>query len=155
MSIDHSGEFWIGSEPADILDFLAAYSADGYQVTHARAAKCACGSDGFQLVFLPLNGIGRATCVACQDIKQIADAAALWDEAAEEEELEQAICPGCGSDACNLALGIAGLHDKPDQARWLYMGWRCIGCGILGSPYDTKMDGEQIEEMLKMMGPQA
>ncbi len=33
MIVNTSGEWWIGSEPTDIAEFLSAYSQDGYSIS--------------------------------------------------------------------------------------------------------------------------
>ena len=45
MSINESGKWWVGTDTADIGDYLRAYSEDNYQTSEFRLAKCSCGSE--------------------------------------------------------------------------------------------------------------
>jgi hypothetical protein len=48
MSIDKSGEWWVGASPDDIKQYLDAYSADAYPANEFRQAKCGCGGETFE-----------------------------------------------------------------------------------------------------------
>ena len=49
MAIDTSGKWWVGSEAADIADYLKAYQAEGHEVNATRLCRCHCGSTAFEL----------------------------------------------------------------------------------------------------------
>src|SRR5215469_4943841 len=49
MTIDDSGKWWRGDSPADIEEYLRAYTSDGYPIVHYRACACPCGSVDFTL----------------------------------------------------------------------------------------------------------
>lgn len=109
MSIDKSGERWIGSGPDDICEYLKAYTADGYQVGEFRSAKCSCGGDQFRL--------------AADDDEGRQE---YWADAAPE----QWKCLECYSTSANIGVGFSFYEDG--EIRWLYVGEGCARCGILG-----------------------
>lgn len=140
MSIDTSGEWWKGSEAADLIEYLKAATAEGYLVDEIRPALCRCGCDRFQLEVDDTEGAARRTCAACSSTHMICDSADYWDEA-EPEEWE---CIGCGPRHANVHVGFS-LYSEGDGVRWLYMGVRCAGCGILGTFGDWKIgDGPSL-----------
>lgn len=65
MAIDDSGDWWIGSEPSDIQEFLAAFthSKDAYPAESYRLVRCLCGSERFTLD--RSAEVTRRTCAAC------------------------------------------------------------------------------------------
>jgi hypothetical protein len=50
MSIDKSGQWWVGTSPQEIKEYLEAYSAEGYRSQQFRQAKCACGGTPLNLL---------------------------------------------------------------------------------------------------------
>jgi hypothetical protein len=65
MSIDTTGKWWKGTEPADIREYLVAYTEDGYSVNEFRLARCSCGSDIFNLGADDDEGVAKRTCLKC------------------------------------------------------------------------------------------
>jgi hypothetical protein len=65
MSINESGKWWVGTDAADIGDYLRAYSEDNYQTSEFRLAKCSCGSEVFYLEADDDEGVAKRTCVKC------------------------------------------------------------------------------------------
>jgi hypothetical protein len=126
MSIDKSGKWWVGSSAGDLAEYLRAYSADGYEATEFRLAKCSCGHDVFRLSADDDEGCAKRTCASCGREEFICDSNEYWPEASPEEWK----CIGCGSTAANVGVGFS-LYDD-GEIRWLYVGERCITCGILG-----------------------
>src|SRR5262245_53623353 len=49
MTIDKSGKWWVGSEIADVQDYLVTYRAGGYEVHETRICVCVCGAADFKL----------------------------------------------------------------------------------------------------------
>ena len=126
MSIDKSGKWWIGSSPDDIREYLEAYSADGYQVSEFRSAKCSCGGDEFRLAADDDEGCAQRTCMSCGNEQFICDSQEYWADAAPE----QWKCIECASTSANVCVGFSLYEDG--EIRWLYVGERCAGCGVLG-----------------------
>lgn len=141
MAIDHSGESWYGSEPADIQDFLAAFSRSegGYPTTAYRSVRCRCGSNRFRLE--RAAKVTRRTCAECGNSKVICHTIEDWEEAEAEEGAEPLECVACSSDEANISVGFAGYEENPelDAVQWFYVGVRCVECGLLGSFNDGKV----------------
>lgn len=133
MSIDTTGKWWLGSEPADIREYLVAYTQDGYPVSDFRLAKCSCGSDIFNMATDDDEGVAKRTCVTCASEHFICDS----EEFQEDAKLEEFSCIECGSKQANIGVGFS-LYDD-GEIRWLYVGARCVACGILGCFADWKV----------------
>ncbi|MGE0404996.1 MAG: hypothetical protein AB7O65_01760 [Candidatus Korobacteraceae bacterium] len=123
--IDTSGEWWIGSEPQDVKNFLEAYAPDGYKVHEFRLARCECGSLSFFLWADDDEGTAKRTCTVCGLSHFICDSEEFWD-GSQPEEL---VCV-CGSKSANVGVGFSLYEDG--EVRWLYVGVRCTSCGVLG-----------------------
>jgi hypothetical protein len=127
MSIDRSGQWWKGTESSDVREYLLAYAEDAYQVHEFRLAKCSCGSEIFNLAADDVSGVAKRTCVSCNSEHFICDSEEFWTDA-EPEELA---CIECGSKQANIGVGFS-LYDHGHDVRWLYVGVRCVECGVLG-----------------------
>ena len=151
MTMDDSGEWWIGSEPADIEKYLYEFtrSEAAYPATVIRLAKCQCGSDRFRLI--RASEITQRTCSACRHVKYISrhGMAEDWDDAIEEEEPESYRCDGCGSEETNVGVGFAGYAEDPELSgiKWFYIGVRCASCGILGCFNEGKVGWGPAEDV--------
>lgn len=127
MSINKSGKWWIGSAPQDIEEFLAAYSADAYATEEFRLASCACGSGEFKLEADDKEGTARRTCSRCGREHFICDSGEYWEDA----EPETLSCIECNSQHANIGVGFS-LYPDDGEIKWLYVGYRCAKCGVLG-----------------------
>jgi hypothetical protein len=127
MSIDTSGKWWIGSEPADIRGFLEAYAPEGYEVHDFRLAACPCGSDSFHLDADDNEGVAKRSCIKCSAEHFLCDSEEYWDEAGSEHWK----CVDCTSEETNVGVGFS-LYEDDHEIRWLYVGCRCAKCGVLG-----------------------
>ena len=65
----------------------------------------------------------------CGKAHFVCDSEKFWDEA--EAETEQWQCTECDSEDCNVGIGFS-LYDDHQNIKWLYVGVRCAGCGLLG-----------------------
>jgi hypothetical protein len=140
VAIDDSGEWWIGSEPADIEHYLFLFtrSENSYATTACRATICSCSSDRFRLE--RAREVTRRVCAACGRTSFICREAEDWEEAIAEEETQAFLCVNCGSPEVNIGVGFAG-YESPDldAVKWFYIGVRCADCGILGCFNDGKI----------------
>jgi hypothetical protein len=128
MSIDTSGEWWKGSQPNDIKEYLEAYSSDGGYLTEEFAlSKCSCDSIEFHLEADDDEGAAKRICTKCKSEHFICDSEEYWEDA-EPEEWE---CIECGSKITNIGVGFA-LYPDDKEIKWIYVGVRCSKCGILG-----------------------
>jgi len=127
MSVDTSGKWWVGSEAADIRNFLEAYAPQGFEVHEFRLAKCHCGSNSFLIEADDNEGVAKQVCSKCSEEHFLCDSEEYWDEA----EPERWKCLECGCDQTNIGVGFS-LYDDDQEIRWLYVGCRCAKCGVLG-----------------------
>src|ERR1700755_3542213 len=116
MTIDTSGEWWIGSEPGDIGKYLEAYASKGYEVHDFRLARCQCGSTTFILDADDDEGAARRTCTVCGSMHFICDSEEFWDEA-DPERWE---CVDCDTEATNVGVGFS-IYPGRGGIRWLYV----------------------------------
>ena len=121
MSIDTSGKWWVGSEPADVRSFLEAYAEKGHQVHQFRLSKCRCGSVEFQLHADDNEGVAKRVCSRCDVEHFICDSGEYWEDA----EPEPWRCIECKSDVCNVGVGFSQYADSPGSFKWIYIGVRC------------------------------
>lgn len=128
MSVDKTGKWWVGDQPTDIREFLEAYASAGYEINEFRLAKCPCGSEGFLLWADDDEGCGRKQCESCKLFSFICDSEEYWQDA----NPKQWKCTICKSKAktCNVGVGFSLYEDG--EIRWLYIGERCLSCGVLG-----------------------
>lgn len=125
--IDTSGKWWTGDSAEDIREYLVAYTADSYPVHEFRVARCSCGSLDFALEAGDDEGVARRRCAACGQQHFICDSDEYWEDA----EPEQWECVECGSTRTNVGVGFS-LYPEDGEVRWLYVGYRCSSCGVLG-----------------------
>jgi hypothetical protein len=141
MAIDDSGDWWVGSEPADLQEFLAAFtqSEGGYLAKTFRLVRCSCGSERFKLD--RASEVTRRACASCGSAKFICRESEDWEEAEADEGAESYSCVECKSPEANVVVGFAGYDHNPDidGVKWFYVGVRCAECGILGCFNDGKI----------------
>lgn len=144
--IDTSGEWWTGSGPAAIAEYLRENAAEGYAVDHVADSVCVpCDGRTFRLTINALSNDGaHRTCVRCGSSAFIADSEDYW----EEEEVERVVCP-CGADIFEIAVGFA-LREAKDDVKWISVGTRCIADGVLGTPVDWKISYGPSLHLLQM-----
>lgn len=133
MTIDKSGKYWIGSEAADLDEYLRGMTAEGYPADRFVHAKCSCGNDRFRLQVDPDEGCARRTCSRCRRNHFICDSEENWSDA-EPAGIE---CP-CG--ATTFQIAVAFSHREDATVKWITVGIRCAKCGIVGAPVDWKID---------------
>lgn len=134
VAIDTSGRWWRGSSASDIVEYLGAYTADGYPVTQFVLARCSeCGGDVFSLRVDAGEGCAERTCVWCGRSALMLDSA----ETLEGAHLARLRC-GPGHTGFNVGVGFAYRDDG--EVRWVYIGTRCVADGILGAAAEWKID---------------
>jgi hypothetical protein len=140
--IDKSGTWWRGNQPADLHEYLVAFTTDRYQADEIRDSVCSrCGGRVFGLRGDPVEGCGRRTCRRCGHKEFIADSAEIWSTARPRT----CSCP-CGGTDFNLAVAFT-LRSSGD-VRWVTVGERCVACGILGSFVDWSIDYRDSADLL-------
>src|SRR5688500_5549055 len=120
MPIDKTGEYWIGTEAADLEAYLKAFQAGGYPVV--RAAYSRCRRDGSAIFTVRVDdeeGYAERRCVSCGDTVLMLDSEGYADDATPEV----AACP-CGGEEFEVAVGYALYSDG--GVRWVSIGLRCV-----------------------------
>jgi hypothetical protein len=117
---------WVGSEPADISDYLEGYAAANAPVSAFRLSRCTCSSLSFFLDADDDEQCAKRTCTDCSREHLICDSADYWEEASPARWR----CIECGSERANVGVAFS-LYDD-GEVRWLYVGERCANCGVLG-----------------------
>ena len=134
MSIDTSGEYWVGTEATDIAELLYAVTSENYRADRIAVVRCACGGDRFTLEADTDEGCAQRMCVGCKSKHLICDSGDHWDEV-DPGVIE---CPACAGDVFEMAVAFS--HRDDGDVRWITIGARCVGCGVLGAPVDWKID---------------
>jgi Zn ribbon nucleic-acid-binding protein len=143
MAIDDSGDWWVGSEPADIEPYLVEFTSSdaAYPATVFLPVRCGCASDRFRLA--RAQSVTQRTCVACGREQYISRHGKPddWEAAVAESGPIPYDCVGCDGDEANLMVGFAGYPEAPeiDGAKWFYVGARCAACGVLSCFNDGKV----------------
>jgi hypothetical protein len=135
--IDRSGQWWTGTDPAGVEDYIRESTRDGYPADRFEQARCTCGGAVFLLEIDREEGCARRTCTACGGTHFVCDSG----EYAEDATLVSAECP-CGKDEFNVVAGfshrqVAGVGP---EVQWITIGVRCASCGVLGVPVEWKID---------------
>lgn len=142
--IDRSGEWWIGESYGDLVQYVSAYAVENYAADEIVRSACQpCGERLFALVVDDDEGCAQRVCCNCNDSKFIADSSEYWDDADPGE----AACP-CGQGAFELAVGFSLLEDRR-EVRWITVGGRCVGCGVLGVYVDWKVGYEPSGHLIE------
>lgn len=134
MTIDRSGKWWTGTEFADVVEYLRTYTADGHPGEDIRQSVCECGGTVFRLRGDQEEGCAQRTCAACGATAFVGDSEDDWAEASPK----QCVCPACKGRLYEIGVGFS-LRDDGD-VRWITVGERCVGCGLLDSFVDWKID---------------
>jgi hypothetical protein len=128
VSIDTTGKWWVGTEPDDIACFLRDHGKDSYHVHEFRLSRCRCGSVEFHLDADDNAGVAKRTCVKCKSEHFICDCAKYWGTASPE----RCRCVVCPSDVVNIGVGYSLYPESSTSILWVYIGVRCVRCGLLG-----------------------
>ena len=102
---------------------------------------CVCGSAAFRLRADSQEGVALRVCAACKAVHLICDSAEFWEEAS----LTAVRCP-CLRTLFELAVGFS-FHEE-GEVNWITVGTRCVGCGVLASPADWKVDYSPTAHLL-------
>jgi hypothetical protein len=132
MTIDTSGQWWTGTTPEDLREYLRVLSGDSYPVGEFRLSQCTCGGKVFHLHVEQGEGVARRTCVECGHKHWIADSSENYEKGMR---LKKFRCITCKSHSSNVAVGFSLLADK-SEIKWVFVGNRCAECGTLGSMVD-------------------
>jgi hypothetical protein len=133
MTIDKSGNWWKGTSPQDIAAYLEQLFAESYPIHEHRLSVCECGSEVFSLHWIPGEDAVRRTCAKCGEKTFVCDSEESWEGKPRKYK-----CVECKSEKANLGVAFS-LYDDMSDIRWIYVGYRCENCGVLGSFADWKV----------------
>jgi hypothetical protein len=130
-----------------IQDELLRYSAaNGYRADYFADAVC-CECEGKTFLLLIDDAVGAAVrrCVSCNEDHPICDSEAVVASA----ELEECSCP-CENETFEIVVGVS-LYRESEDVRWLYLGCRCISCGLIATYGDWKNEFIGFQKLLMLV----
>jgi hypothetical protein len=140
MAIDKTKEFWTGDHATDIIEYLKIYSENTVKKT--VIVEChKCGSNELLVHLDADEGAIQITCSKCKNKRLLLDSEELWGNCRHKK----AKCPICKKDVFNLSIGFVFRDNK--DIKWVYLGNRCINCGVLGSFSDWKINYSPTTEL--------
>jgi len=150
MAIDKSKKYWHGDNAKDVVDYLDIYSEN--EIDKTVIVKCKqCNSEIFSFRIDVEEGAIEVACVECSHTVLLLDSEDYWEVC----EPKNAKCPGCNKNHFNIAVGFihrkkAGFFNrKNNDVKWIYIGNRCIACGLLGSYGDWSIKYGPTDKMEK------
>jgi hypothetical protein len=145
VAIDRRGEWFKGTEYADLVAYLRELQPGGYPVHRVVQAVCGCGTRVFRLLVDFDDELAKTVCCGCGREAFVSDAEEHWGDSSPEALK----CP-CGQQAYEVGLGLC-IKDE-EWVRWMSVGARCVSCGVLGSPVDWKSDLDVREPAATRIG---
>lgn len=142
--ITKEGEWWTGTEAADIADFLKGHWPGS--IGRVLFCKCDCRSEHFYLSSDENEGVAIRICAVCGNEHFIWDSEEFWHNA-EPGVLE---CQ-CRNKVHELAVAVEFEEDYPGEVKRVIIGHRCLRCGLLGSNIDwpvTQAHSDQLEQLV-------
>ena len=140
--IDTTKEYWTGSEPSDIIEYLRAYSEDN--ALDVKPVQCrACGCKELRMVGDRDEGALQVVCTSCDAKKLLLDSAEYWKEVSHRTLK----CPICKNKEHDIFVGFSRRDNG--HVKWVYIGHRCTHCHVLGSAFDWEINYEPTNDMEK------
>jgi len=133
MTIDKSQEYWKGRKAEDVIEYLKLYSGD--EITKTVMVKCdICGSDKLLAEVDSDEGAIKIVCPNCKRERFLLDSEEYWNDC----EPDVIRCPDCNNDIFNIGIGFVyrkndSHYESNNPVKWVYIGNRCVKCGLLGS----------------------
>jgi hypothetical protein len=143
MPIDTSGKWWTGSTPDDIGEYLQALSSSSYPTSEFRLSRCQCGGIIFRLEVEQDEGVAKRTCADCGAEHLVCDSAENYEEGTKLKKFK---CV-CKATLANVGVSFS-LYEEGRAVRWLWVGHRCVKCGVLGSMVEWKVGYEPSLQLL-------
>ena len=101
------------SAPSDLHEYLRAFSAESYEISEFRLARCDCGSEQFSLEVEDDDGVARRTCAACKKPHFNCDSEENWSADLKTRKYE---CVTCRSKSAPLTKTTAS-HFRVSSCR--------------------------------------
>lgn len=143
MGLRKQGKYWYGDSQADIAQELKRYGElNEYTPTHFADPECSCGSKVFRLRLDNDEGAAIRSCSACGIEHAMGDS----EEYLADATLDGCTCV-CGGEAFEITVGVS-LYEDSNDVRWLYVGCRCVACGLTGCYGDWKNEFLDYRKLL-------
>jgi hypothetical protein len=151
MTLRKKRQRWYGDDHRDLREEMRRYSECGdYPIDNFTDVKCRCGCKRFKLFTDEDAGVALRECVDCKSEHLMGDSAEFADEA----DCGQHECV-CLKDVFEISVGIHRYREDEDalsdDVRWLYIGCRCVACGLLGCYADWENEFEGFRKLLRKM----
>jgi hypothetical protein len=118
-----------GDSHLDIQNELLHYSKETeYSTTYYADAVCLCSSKAFRLLLDPEFAVAVRICIHCK-AKHLIGESLYSEEYLDYAQAKECECL-CGSGAFEITAGVA-LRENSGDVGWLYIGCRCINCGLI------------------------
>ena len=144
MALRERGGHNYGDSHSDIRDELRRYSSqNGTPATRFINALCPCGAETFHVRLDDDAGAAVRVCQSCGAEHAIGDSAEYLAEAM----LEECECP-CAGASFEMSVGVA-LYAGSTDVKWLYLGLRCVHCGLVACYGDGKNEYPDYEDLLR------
>lgn len=141
MTIERRPQWWLGSEESDIGLYLEELT-NGTSERYTQSI-CSCSSTEFQVYFDREQGFVSRICTECLTEHLVCDSS----DSQPDSSPHKFSCVQCGKTAANLGVGFAlrprkltEIFGQNRDVRWIWVGLRCVGCGVLGCIADWKID---------------
>ena len=143
MSNDNNPIFGHGYHPEDIIKFLDEYPEN--EISKTVIVKCRqCGSNIFTCLIDAFEGVIEVGCTACGTKRFLLDV----DEWGDEDEPEYVECPLCEENKMNqFNIAVGFVYRASGDVKWVYIGNRCISCGVIESCGDWRINYGPTDEM--------
>jgi hypothetical protein len=144
MALRKRGEWWYGDSQADIREELTRVGRlNEYVPDHFADARCVCGGRTFRLQLDEGTAAVRVcTNSDCARSQPIGDSNEYLDDA----ELQECACP-CGGKEFEITVGVQ-LYAGSEDVKWVYLGCRCVACGLTANYGDWKNELNGYREFL-------
>ena len=143
MALRKKGKYYYGDSQLDIRDELLRYSKLNQYATDQYAdAVCVCGNKYFNLLLDENEGVAIRQCIACKTEHPIADSKDFLEDAGLE--ISECICR---SKIFEITVGVS-LYENRKDVKWLYVGCRCVNCGLIGCYGDWKNEYPEFRDLL-------
>ncbi len=138
--IDKSKKYWYGDCADDIDEYLRAYTMK--DTLDVKPVVChSCQSEALHLRIDSIEEAIQVKCPVCGYKKILLDCDEIWKEA--RPRLRK--CAICKEKEHNVRVGL--LRRENGSVQWVYVGSRCVHCGVLASYLDWKINYEPTDKM--------
>lgn len=143
--------YWYGDNHADLRQEMLRYSElNGYPIDNYVDVRCACENDTFHFGTNEQEGFAIRLCSRCETEHPMGDS----DQFSEEPEFGTHVCV-CDAELFQITAGVHRYRNEDEtlspDVKWLYLGCRCVACGLVGNYADWKNEFNGYEALLKNM----